>query len=81
MMGDNHTSRPERIVDAGQREDKLHETVAGFDVAKSLVHPGDVSDEGYVKRLVEDTITQFGKLDLFVNNAAIVIFGPFAQTT
>ena len=69
------------VVVNGRREHKLHNTVAGFDVAKSLVHPGDVSDEGYVKRLVEDTITQFGKLDVFVNNAAIVIFGPFAQTT
>ena len=40
-----------------------------------------MSDEKYVKRLVEDTITKFGKLDVFVNNAAIAIFGPFAQTT
>jgi meso-butanediol dehydrogenase/(S,S)-butanediol dehydrogenase/diacetyl reductase len=46
-----------------------------------FVHPGDVSDEKYVKRLVEDTITKLGKLDVFVNNAAIAIFGPFAQTT
>ena len=34
-----------------------------------------------MKRLVEDTVTKFGKLDVFVNNAAIAIFGPFAQTT
>jgi meso-butanediol dehydrogenase / (S,S)-butanediol dehydrogenase / diacetyl reductase len=65
----------------GRREHKLQETIAGFDAAKSLIHPGDVSDEVYVKRLVEDTITKCGKLDVFVNNAAIAIFGPFAQTT
>jgi meso-butanediol dehydrogenase/(S,S)-butanediol dehydrogenase/diacetyl reductase len=69
------------VVVNGRREHKLHETIAGFDAAKSFVHPGDVSDEEYVKRLVEDTITRFGKLDVFVNNAAIAIFGPFAQTT
>ena len=36
----------------GRREKKLHGTITGFDSAKSLIHPGDVSDEGYVKRLV-----------------------------
>jgi meso-butanediol dehydrogenase / (S,S)-butanediol dehydrogenase / diacetyl reductase len=54
----------------GRREHKLQETIAGFDAAKSLLHPGDVSDEEYVKRLVEDTISKFGKLDVLVNNAA-----------
>ena len=49
------------VVLNGRREEKLHETIADFDAAQSLIHPGDVSDEEYVKRLVEDTITKFGK--------------------
>ena len=65
----------------GRRESKLRETIAGFDAAKSLVHAGDVSDEQYVKGLVQDTVTRFGKLDVLVNNAATAVFGPFAQTT
>ena len=69
------------VVVNGRREHKLHETIVGFDAAKSLVHPGDVSDEAYVKRLVDDTVTKFGKLDVLVNNAGFAIFGPFAQTT
>jgi meso-butanediol dehydrogenase/(S,S)-butanediol dehydrogenase/diacetyl reductase len=69
------------VVVNGRREPKLHETIAGFDEAKSLVHSGDVSDEAYVKRLVEDTVNKFGKLDVLVNNAGTAIFGPFAQTT
>ena len=52
------------VVVNGRREHKLHETIAGFGAAKSLVHPGDVSDEGYVKRLVEDAVNKFGKLGL-----------------
>jgi len=69
------------VVVNGRREHKLHETIAGFDAAKSLIHPGDVSDEAYMKRLVEDTVTRFGKLDVLVNNAGFAIFGPFEQTT
>ena len=64
-----------------RREHKLQETIAGFDPAKSFVHPGDVSDEEYVKRLVDDAVARFGKLDVLVNNAATAVFGPFAQTT
>jgi len=69
------------VVVNGRREHKLHETIVGFDAAKSLVHPGDMSDEAYVKRLVEDTVTKFGKLDVLVNNAGMATFGPFEQTT
>jgi meso-butanediol dehydrogenase/(S,S)-butanediol dehydrogenase/diacetyl reductase len=65
----------------GRREHKLQEVIVGFDPAKALVHPGDVSDEEYVKRLVKDTVTRFGKLDVLVNNAGFATFGPFAQTT
>ena len=69
------------VVLNGRREHKLYETLAGFDAAKTLVHPGDVSDETYVKRLVADTVDRFGKLDVLVNNAAMAIFGPFERTT
>lgn len=69
------------VVLNGRRERKLRETVAGFDAAKALIHPGDVSDEAYVNRLVEDTVTKFGKLDVLVNNAGFAIFGPFEQIT
>jgi meso-butanediol dehydrogenase / (S,S)-butanediol dehydrogenase / diacetyl reductase len=65
----------------GRREHKLQETIAGLDLTKSLIHPGDVSDEKYMKRLVEDTIAKFGKLDVFVNNAGMAIFGSFEKTT
>jgi meso-butanediol dehydrogenase/(S,S)-butanediol dehydrogenase/diacetyl reductase len=65
----------------GRREHRLQETIAGLDLAKSLVHPGDVSDENYMKRLVNETVAKFGKLDVFVNNAGMAIFGPFEKTT
>ena len=69
------------VVLNGRREHKLKETSASFDAKKVLIHPGDVSDEQYVKRLIGDTVDKFGKLDVLVNNAAMATFGPFAQTT
>src|ERR1700710_1777604 len=65
----------------GRREQKLHDTVAGIDGATSLTNAGDVSYKAYIKRLVEDTIARFGRLDVLVNNAGFTIFGPFAELT
>jgi NAD(P)-dependent dehydrogenase (short-subunit alcohol dehydrogenase family) len=39
-----------------------------------------ISDEAYVKRLVEDTVTKFEKLDVLISNAGMAIFGPVART-
>jgi meso-butanediol dehydrogenase / (S,S)-butanediol dehydrogenase / diacetyl reductase len=69
------------VVLNGRREQKLRDTIAGIDAAKSLIHTGDVSDESYIKRLVEDTVARFGRLDVLVNNAGFAIFGPFAELT
>jgi meso-butanediol dehydrogenase / (S,S)-butanediol dehydrogenase / diacetyl reductase len=65
----------------GRREHKLHETAAGADHAKTLIHPGDITDETYVKRLVAETVAKFGKLDVLVNNAGMAKFGPFEKTS
>jgi NAD(P)-dependent dehydrogenase (short-subunit alcohol dehydrogenase family) len=35
-----------------------------------LPFPGDLTDEGYCKELVERTVSEFGRLDILVNNAA-----------
>jgi meso-butanediol dehydrogenase/(S,S)-butanediol dehydrogenase/diacetyl reductase len=66
---------------SGRREHKLRETVAGFDASRSLVHPGDVTDEKYIIGLVENTVARFGKVDVLVNNAGMAIFGGFEKTT
>lgn len=69
------------VVLNGRRENKLRETITGLDTKKTLLHPGDVSEEAYVKRLVADTVSKFGKLDVLVNNAGTADFGPFEQVT
>ncbi len=69
------------VVLNGRREHKLQEVLVGADAARALIHAGDVSDEAYVKRLVADAVTRFGRLDVLVNNAGFATFGPFARTT
>ncbi len=37
---------------------------------KALVLPGDIQDAGHCQSLVEKTVSEFGKIDVLVNNAA-----------
>jgi 3-oxoacyl-[acyl-carrier protein] reductase len=41
----------------------------------------DVSLEADVKRLIEKTVQQFGRLDIVVNNAGLGIYGPLLETS
>jgi 3-oxoacyl-[acyl-carrier protein] reductase len=43
--------------------------------------PTDVQRESEVIALVRDTVAQFGRLDIVVNNAGMGIFGPLAEIT
>jgi NAD(P)-dependent dehydrogenase (short-subunit alcohol dehydrogenase family) len=45
---------------------------------KALAIPTDVAREDQVKAAVEQTISQFGKIDILCNNAGIVLFKPVA---
>jgi len=36
-----------------------------------LLAQGDITDRGFVKQMVDDTVNEFGTLDIMVNNAAI----------
>src|SRR2546425_4508108 len=41
----------------------------------------DVSSEDDVRRMVDETVSRFGKLDVLVNDAAIVPFTPWDEVT
>jgi 3-oxoacyl-[acyl-carrier protein] reductase len=46
---------------------------------KALAIKADHADQAQVKRLVQNVVAQFGKLDILVNNAAVFNTGPVDQ--
>lgn len=48
--------------------------------AEALVVPTDVTDVVAVDQLAALTVDLFGRVDVWVNNAAVSLFGPFLQT-
>jgi len=58
------------VAVSGRRTEVLEEAIAGFG-DRGLAISGDVATEDDCRRMVEDTIARFGRLDLLVNNAAI----------
>jgi len=43
--------------------------------------PGDASDVPFIRQLVEETVKEFGRLDIVVANAGITLFGDFFSYT
>ena len=58
-------------------EDLLSKTVEELNIKSSQVKSlkTDVSDEEQVKKLIDDTVNTFGKLDIIVNNVSVAIGG------
>ncbi|MBT2503847.1 SDR family NAD(P)-dependent oxidoreductase [Curtobacterium sp. ISL-83] len=48
--------------------------------AETIAIPTDVADEHAVKDLVGTTTSRFGRIDVFVGNAALFVYGRFDQT-
>lgn len=46
---------------------------------QAILAQADVSDEAQVEQIFERTMQEYGKLDLLVNNAAILEFGPIHE--
>jgi glucose 1-dehydrogenase len=71
----NYLRRPEEAEDT---EEKVHACVASVRQAgvRDVLVKGDVSREGDVVAMFEDTVDQLGGLDVLVNNAGIQVSRP-----
>ncbi len=47
---------------------------------KALVIPVDVTQEDQVKKVIDQAISQFGKVDILVNNAGVLIIKPVSRS-
>ena len=69
-----------RVAVAGRRREKLDETLGDHD-GRGLAVATDVSDPEQATALVDTVVERFGRLDVFVNNAAAYVNKPFLEMT
>lgn len=69
------------VVINGRKLDRLKVTAAELE-QYGKVHPiaGDISQKDQAKRLIDETIAYFGRLDILINNAGIALKAPLQET-
>lgn len=70
------------VVLGARREQALEEVVSACERAgaRALAVPTDVTDENAVRHLARRAVEAFGRIDVWVNNAAVTLFGRFEET-
>lgn len=69
------------VVLAGRRSEALEQAAARCERSgcrRVLAVPTDVTDEQAMITLAETTVDAFGRIDVWINNAGVGLFGPFA---
>jgi NAD(P)-dependent dehydrogenase (short-subunit alcohol dehydrogenase family) len=67
------------VVLVGRREETLREVAAELDAAEVLV--ADLCSREAPQQVVDATLSAFGRLDILVNNAAVIRNGPLDSFT
>ena len=70
-----------KVVLSGRREKEGAAVVKEITSAGGTAHfvPADVAKEADVKRLVDETVAKFGRLDVAFNNAGVELMGPLTE--
>jgi 3-oxoacyl-[acyl-carrier protein] reductase len=71
------------VVNYGKSADKAKQVVAGIEAkgGTAVALQADASAPAEVRRLVQETVKQFGRLDILVNNAGMFISKALIETT
>ncbi len=71
------------VVITGTKQETVEKTAAGLEIegGKAVGLAADLLAPGAIKKLIEEIILQFGRLDVLVNNAGIAQAGPFEKIT
>lgn len=72
-----------RVVLTARRADRLARVADAVRQAggEARVVPTDVADEAAVRRLVDDTVETWGRLDVLISNAGLGLLATVGQTT
>ena len=71
------------VVNYSKSADKAKQVVADIEArgGKAVAIQADMSQVADARRLVQDTMTKFGRLDVLVNNAGMFMYKPLVETT
>jgi NAD(P)-dependent dehydrogenase (short-subunit alcohol dehydrogenase family) len=72
-----------KVVVSGRREQEGLAVVEEIKKAGGVAHfvRADVAKEADVRRLVDETVAKFGRLDIAFNNAGVELLGPITEVT
>jgi meso-butanediol dehydrogenase / (S,S)-butanediol dehydrogenase / diacetyl reductase len=70
-----------QVAVVGRRRAKLDETLDGYDENRVLAVTADIADPAEASGVVDAVLARFGRLDVFVNNAARYLNKPFVEMT